>query len=121
MIDYSTTPENKGVHTREEHPLLQRKARMYVWGYFMASRTSILGIIVAVSGCLVVLVQGYLGFAERRRYRSSTQLLMAALEHVPRGEFEGKWHDAKVMARIRFQVQDIHDRGVKFSPGRKDH
>jgi hypothetical protein len=46
---------------------------------------------------------------------------MAALEHVPRGEFEGKWHDAKVMARIRFQVQDIHDRGVKFSPGRKDH
>jgi hypothetical protein len=28
LIDYNTTPEKKGLHKREEHPLLQRNARM---------------------------------------------------------------------------------------------
>ena len=119
LIDYSTTSQDEELDPPEKHLLLQRNTRMYVWGYFMASRTSLLGIIVAVCGCLVVLVQGYLGFAERRRYRSSTQHLMAALEHVPRGEFEGKRHDERVLARIRFHVEDLHGRGMKFSSAKE--
>lgn len=81
----------------------------------MGSRTSYLGASVGLLGCAVVLAQVILGFVDRRRYRSPTQLLVAALEHAPRGEFEGKGHNEVAMAGVRFHIQDDGNHLGKFS------
>ena len=101
LIDHSTTLVPEGTKTTDENrPVLLRNGRMYVWAYGLGSRTSYLGAAVAIAGCLVVVWQFVLGFIDRRRYRSPTQLVVAALEHSPRGEFEGKQHDENAMARV---------------------
>jgi hypothetical protein len=116
MIDHSTTPVPEGTKTTDEdHPVLVRNGRMYVWAYGLGSRTSYLGAAVAIAGVLVVVWQFFLGFIDRRRYRSPTQLVVAALEHCPRGEFEGKQHDEKAMARVRFHIKDDGSHTGKFS------
>jgi hypothetical protein len=116
MIDHSTTPVPEGTRTTDEdRPVLLRNGRMYVWAYGLGSRTSYLGAAVAIAGALVVVWQFFLGFIDRRRYRSPTQLVVAALEHSPRGEFEGKQHDEKAMARVRFHIKDDSSHTGKFS------
>ena len=116
MIDHSTTPVPQGYKSEDvDKPVLTRNARMYVWAYGLGSRTSYLGAAVAIAGVMVVVWQSVLGFFDRRRYRSPTQLVVAALEHAPRGEFEGKQHDEKAMARVRFHIKDYSGHAGKFS------
>jgi hypothetical protein len=115
LIDHRLTTTPQPSWSDEEHPLLQRSARMYVWGYFMGSRTSILGAVVAIGGAIVVLLQGYFGFADMRRYRGPIELLASALQHVPQGEFDDKLNDEKAIARMHFQVEDKGDQ-VVYSP-----
>ena len=98
-----------------EHRMLHRHARMFVWAYGFKSRTSRLGAIVALAGCVVVLAQGVRGFVDRRRYRTPTQLLVAALEHVPRGEFVGRDHSDSSIGRVELRVVDDDARAGKFS------
>lgn len=116
LVDHSTkfrTETDQVVDV--DHPLLQRHARMSVWAYKLGSRTSYMGAAVGILGCVVVIAQAILGFIDRRRYRSPTQLLVAALEHAPRGEFEGKQHDEKAMASVRFHIQDDGNHSGKLS------
>ncbi|KAK5174658.1 uncharacterized protein LTR77_001740 [Saxophila tyrrhenica] len=116
LIDYSTAPVDSHINTKDPaRPILSRWAQMYVWSYGIGSRTSELGVAVAIAGCLVVLWQVVLGLADRRRYRSPTQLVVAALEHSPRGEFEGKGHNEVEMARVRFHIRDNDSQVGKFS------
>ena len=83
MIDHSTVLANQtSQKPDQDHPMLQRNARMYVWAYGLGSRTSYLGAAVAILGCLVVVWQFALGLTDRRRYRSPTQLIVAALEQL---------------------------------------
>lgn len=117
LIDYKTEVVSDQAQPDSDHPLLFRTGHMYVWGYFMASRTAIMGVVVTLAGCLVVLTQLYLGFKDTRRYRSPTQLLVAALEHMPRGEFEGKRHNERAMARVPFHIEENDTLIVRFSHG----
>lgn len=96
------------------HPILTRNAKMYVWAYGLGSRTSKLGVVVALMGVAVVLVQLVLGFIDRRKYRSPTQLLVAALEHAPAGEFANVEHNEAKVARMRFHVQGTKDSAGKY-------
>lgn len=110
LIDYTTTEATGPINSRIEekaHPYLRRNAKMWVWAYGMTSRTAIMGATVAIAGVLIVLIQFVLGFVDRRRYRSATQLLVAALEHAPQGEFNGMEHahDEEGVARVRFNVR----------------
>lgn len=116
LIDHSTKWETDTKQAVDvDHPLLQRYARLNVWAYKMGSRTSYLGAAVGILGCVVVFAQVFLGFMDRRRYRSPTQLLVAALEHAPRGEFEGKGQDELAMASVRFHIQDDGNLSGNFS------
>ncbi|KAI7225401.1 hypothetical protein KC330_g9131, partial [Hortaea werneckii] len=67
---------------------LTRNANLHVWAYGLTSRTALLGAVVSISGIITVLIQFLLGLVDRKAYRSPTQLLVAALEHFPQGEFE---------------------------------
>ncbi|KAK4495384.1 hypothetical protein PRZ48_013715 [Zasmidium cellare] len=89
-----------------DHPQFHRSARINVWAYGMSSRTSWLGVAVALLGVLTVVFQTLLGIIDRRPYRSPTQLLVAALEHSPSEEFRGKSHDERAIARTPFTVRD---------------
>ncbi|KAI7187176.1 hypothetical protein KC363_g6186 [Hortaea werneckii] len=107
---------------------LTRNAKLHIWAYGITSRTAVLGVVVTLSGILVVLLQFLLGLVDRRAYRSPTQLLVAALEHSPRGEFErglasgsggggggggkgGGCVDEGEVARTRFCVSEV-ERGT---------
>lgn len=116
LIDHSTVPVPQGTRTTDVvRPVLTRNGRMYVWAYGLGSRTSYLGVAVAIAGVLIVVWQFVLGFVDRRRYRSPTQLVVAALEHSPRGEFDGKQHDELAMARVRFHIKDDSGHTGKYS------
>ena len=115
LIDFTASPTTATKTTDLAHPILQRWAHVYVWAYGLTSRTAHLGIAVAIAGCLVVAWHFILGLTDRRRYRSPTQLLVAALEHSPRGEFSGKGHDELAMARVRFHIRDNDHQVGKFS------
>lgn len=121
LIDHSTVVEDSpsAMNGRGEEdkwqPMLTRRGRILVWSYSMRSRTSRFGAVVAILGCIVVLAQFVLGFIDRRPQRSPTQLLVAALEHTPRGEFDGTSHKEKELAAARFRVQDDEQKAGKFS------
>lgn len=97
------------------HPLLTRNARLYVWAYGFGSRTSKLGLVVVSFGIAVVVAQLVLGFIDRRKYSSPTQLLVAALEHAPSGEFKDVQHDEAKVASLRFHVQGMMTTAGKYS------
>ncbi|KXS94002.1 hypothetical protein AC578_3104 [Pseudocercospora eumusae] len=88
-----------------EKPLLVRDARINVWAYGLASRTSWLGLIVVVCGCFVVLAEFVLGMNDRRLFRSPTQLLVAALEYHDTGEFNGLYSE-KDVTKVRFRLEN---------------
>jgi len=121
VIDYNTTFVPNAAKTGTlANPYLYRNANMYVWAYSMSSRTAYLGATVAIAGALVVVVQFVLGLVDRRRYRSIAQLLVAALEHSPRGEFErrelyGGQMEESEMARVRFHIRDASHKTGKFT------
>lgn len=118
LIDFTTEIAASGVTSENalpDHPLLTRNAKMYVWAYGLSSRTSKLGLVVVSLGIAVVLVQLVLGFIDRRKYRSATQLLVAALEHAPANEFQGIEHDETKVARTRFHVQGTINTAGKYT------
>jgi hypothetical protein len=98
-----------------KHPILTRNARLYVWAYGFSSRTAKLGLVVVLSGIAVVLVHFVLGFIDRRRHRSPTQLLVAALEHPPSREFKDVEDDDAKVGRVRFRVQATMANAGKYS------
>ena len=103
----------KDAYADTVHPTSYQTARMFIWAYSLDSRTSNFGAAVVLLGCVVVLAQAVLGFVDRRRYRSPTQLLVAALEHAPRGEFEGR--QGREIGNARFRVEDDEVKMGKFS------
>ncbi|KAF2173365.1 hypothetical protein M409DRAFT_15650 [Zasmidium cellare ATCC 36951] len=117
IIDINTSPSTSSSTTTQTHPLLHRSARMNVWAYSASSsRTAILGTIVAIIGIVVTLIQFVMSLWDKRPFRSSTQLLVAALEHVPRDEFRGRQTSEEGVARVRFHVREALE-GVGFGGG----
>lgn len=118
LIDFNTEKAAPGVtfqNARADHPLLVRHAKMYVWAYGLGSRTSKLGFTVALLGVCVVLIQIVFGLVDRRKHRSSTQLLVAALEHVPADEFKGIEHREAKIVKTRFHVAGNHTGAGKYA------
>jgi hypothetical protein len=115
MIDYNTTAHNSTkaaiaiaqAALDPAHPHLTRRARLYAWAYGINGRTSRWGAAVAIIGILIVLVQTALGFVDRRKPPSLDQLLVAALEYVPKDDFSqgvGR-HDDEV-EKVHFLVRE---------------
>ncbi|KAK4619344.1 hypothetical protein CLAFUW4_11003 [Fulvia fulva] len=106
MIDFNTTAVAPDAASDAQYPKLARFARIQVYAYGISSRTGWLGVVVTGVGCVVVLLEVVLGFIDRRRLRSLTQLLVAALEHQYTDEFRGV-HDEKTISRVPFRLR--HD------------
>lgn len=107
-LEAANAKYNKHNDRDPDHPILQHNARMNVWAYGISSRTAVLGSIVAVVGIIVTLTQFFMAIMDRRQFRTSTQLLIAALEHTPKDEFEGRM-DEVAEGRVRFHIKDDGD------------
>ena len=100
-----------------QHPTLLYYALVHVWAYGTDSRTSKLGITVTTLGGLCVLASTVLGLVLRRRTRSLTELLLAAIEHRYNGELDHAAGNDGYKARTRFQLSGHgYDEEVRYRP-----
>ncbi|KAK4495614.1 hypothetical protein PRZ48_012882 [Zasmidium cellare] len=116
LIDYNTIATTATrLDDDSPHPLLYRYSRINVYAYGLASRTSWVGVIVTSIGCIIVIAEVVLGLQDRRRFRSLTQLLVAALEHTYQNEFpKHMHHDEKNIARVLFKLDSVPYGAGKF-------
>ena len=93
------------------HPQIWRQVRRQVWAYGIDSRTSKLGLAVLAVGIICTIARTILALFTRIRLRSPVELLVAAMKHTPRGEFDLAGNSEVKMSRVRFEIQDNkHDR-----------
>ena len=121
MINYySTDPFNFTAGSKDaSHPVFRSWATHHVWAYGFSGRTARLGAVVAYAGALCVLLRIPLSiFGGIHRY-SVVELLVAALEHVPRGEFLTH-RTAKAMGKIRFQLREDDEGRLILVPERSE-
>ena len=119
MVDFdqatNSTPNNDP--QEPDHPTLHYWAMVHVWAFGLDSRTSKFGVAVASLGGLIVIASTLLGLLVRRKQRSLTELIVAAIEHQHRGELDHANGDGEVAARFRYKVhEDENDGRVRFVP-----
>ncbi|KAL8792222.1 MAG: hypothetical protein Q9195_005178 [Heterodermia aff. obscurata] len=100
-----------------EHPTLHYWAMVHVWAYGLDSRTSKFGVAVVGLGSVIVIASTLLGLLVRRRQRSLTELIVAAIEHQHQGELDHANGDGEIAARFRYKIhEDQADGRVRFQP-----
>lgn len=116
MIDFNTTVvDTKTLDKNDlEHPLLSRWARTSVWAYSTDSRTSKLGLVVAIMGCVVVLAKVILSLINRKDYPSPLGLLIVAMEHRYSGEFHGVEKEKYATLPFKLDPDSTRAGGYKF-------
>ena len=124
MVSYSSSPapSNPSADTISDpiNPIFTRYATIHVWAYGLSGRTSYLGIAVVLAGVACVLVRTILSLLSGLHERSTVEIIVAALEHRPQGEFDGLDHE-KHMAKIRYEIIENHKEKLKFVPEARYH
>lgn len=108
MVDYSKdniTSSNETM-VNSSHPQLHYYATVHLWMYGMTSRTSYFGVVVACIGIFCVVVSTVLGLLSRRRQRSLTEILIAAIHHEHQGELANVTEKPEHAARLRYKIED---------------
>jgi hypothetical protein len=104
MIDFTTTPTTSRTPQNDPlHPILRVYASLRVWAYEIDSRTSKLGVTVALFGCCFVLFHTVLTLITRIQKRSTLELIAAALENEPEGAFEGMESESE-KGKVKFRM-----------------
>ena len=93
----------------ENHPPLWYWAKVHVWSYGTDSRTSKLGIVVTMLGVVCVIISTVIGMIWRRKKRSLTDLIIAALEHRQEGEPVLVAGEEQLTARTKYKLIDDGD------------
>jgi hypothetical protein len=118
LVTYSATDPvtdpNRG-NPEAEQPTLANYATIFVWAYGTDSRTSKLGVAVALAGLLVVIARTLLGFLRYTTQRSPVELIVAALEHYPQGEMAHASSEEDA-AKVRFRVVEDFGGRLRFIP-----
>ena len=127
VIDYETTPireDDANNFSKQDQdssqPFLTLQSRYLTWGYSSNSRASHFGIAIAIAGVVVAIAHTILATVDKRPYRSLTDMLIAALEHYPMGEFQGAEQDSAKASRVTFRLIETTDKAGRllFEPSR---
>lgn len=100
----------------DELYVLWANIKQEIWGWKIESRTSKLGVVVAIAGILTVLVRTGLLIITREKQRGTTEIIAAALQHQYNGEFRHAVNESE-LARVRYQIgQDEETGKLRFVP-----
>ncbi|MCJ1365976.1 hypothetical protein MMC16_005101 [Acarospora aff. strigata] len=121
MVDYQFSPVASSsaavVDHDPAHPVFRRYATIHVWAFGNTSRSSQLGMVVVIAGIVCVLLRTVLLFMMPTRQRSTTELVVAALEHQSQGEFAGiSASDETALAKVRYELGDDEHNNFKYWP-----
>ena len=124
MVSYSSNlaPSNPSADAVQDpiNPIFTHYATIHVWAYGLSGRTSYLGIAVVLVGVACVLVRTVFSLLSGLHERSTVEIIVAALEHRPQGEFDGLDHE-KHMAKIRYEIIENQQEKLKFVPEARYH
>ena len=116
IINYNWTDPSDLIAGSEDdsHPVFRSWSTRHVWVYGFSSRTAKLGAVVVFAGafCVLLLRIPLSIFGGAHRY-NAVELLVAALEYIPRGDFLNH-QSTKSMAKVCFQLRDDGDGKVAF-------
>lgn len=113
LIGYSMKEiDAMGSPTTPTTPVFQVNLLVHVWSYGVESRTSKLGIVVTIIGCLIVLVKSVVRFWARTVDRDVLDFVTTALEQKPPGIFERL--EAKEAGRVRFWMDNEEKAKFEF-------
>lgn len=106
MVSYQVTrfanPASAG--GVQDASVLRRWGMIHVWAYGFSSRTSKVGIVVVMVGLAAVLLRTVLELGTGIRKRTTSGILADAMEHLPRGDFQGLGDDEELCGRVRVRV-----------------
>ena len=114
LLPYNyTDPASDGLKTAfddAQHPQLAKNANRQVYAFGIDSRTSIVGVVVTSLGCVIAVARAVVGVWSRIRHREPIEILVSAMKHESRAEFEGIEHSETKIAKVRFGIHDnTHD------------
>ena len=116
LLPYNyTNPNTDGFSDDSFHPQFAKNAVRQVYTFGLNSRTSILGVVVTTIGIMVAMARAILGVWARVRHREPIELLVAAMKHEHKSEFEGCGTSEQKMAKIRFGIHDDMEEKIKFT------
>ncbi|KIW95024.1 uncharacterized protein Z519_03605 [Cladophialophora bantiana CBS 173.52] len=113
LIDYTlqpASPDSAGVQSLVVNFLV------HVWSYGLDSRTSKVGVTIAIAGCVVALAKIVVGLATRTVSRDNLDFIMKSLEQSPPPKSGAKsFHDLdeKIKTRVRFMMENEPDAEIK--------
>lgn len=117
MINYYTSNVSSGSPEDAEHPVFRQWATRHVWAFSLSGRTAKLGVAVVLAGAFCVILRVFLALVNGTHDHTIVELLVAALEHIPRGEFLN-YHKEKEMAKVRYEIVEDSLGKPQFQPER---
>ena len=120
MVNYynvTPTAEQAAMEGDPHHPIFITWAQLHVWAWGLSAKTSKLGVVITICGCVIVLGKVLLSIYLIGRgdsHHSPTELVTAALQHVPDDAFEGLGGENE-KARVRYIIkEDQRERRLRF-------
>ena len=119
LVPYShTDPRTDGLSTAADdplHPQLWNNVRRQVWAFGLDTRTAKLAVACMGVAVALVLARSALMLATRARHRDPPEMMVAAMKHTPRGEFEAAGNSQMRMERVRFEIRDDAREHIHFA------
>lgn len=116
LIDYSTQDAKSSTPT---NPIFKVSILRYVWSYGLGSRTSKMGAVIAVSGCIFVLLHIFVALRSRAVKLSLLDFLIVALEQqqtmVSTGLVKNKVERRRIKIENENQDDDEDEKKWKYT------
>lgn len=121
LVNYETTAPPRTYRRSQvndlEKPVFTKSARMHVWAWSLSGRTSNLGVVIAICGCVCVVVRVVLGICISQREISALELFTAALERRPDTDsldvIKGSGDKGKVRMRVIEEAEEKTGEGLR--------
>ena len=88
------------------HLILVKYAQLHVWAWGLSGRTSILGVVIAIAGCVCVVARVFLGLFHARREHSPVKILMALDHDSTETSGEHARLKEQEVARLRYRLRE---------------
>lgn len=105
----TTTSSHKKKEPDPAHRIFVIYAQLHVWAWGLSGRTSILGVVITIAGCMCVVARLLLGVGHARREHSPVEMLMALEHDLSESSEANSETTEREMARLRYGV---HEDGV---------